>query len=299
MQAVSAERVTLRGAGVNLAADVIGPEDAPAILFMHGSGQTRQSWRAALALAGARGYRGVSIDLRGHGDSDWSPDGNYSLDVFVADLRAVMEQIGPSPIIVGASLGGMVGMLVAVDPPPPVGALVLVDIIPKVRADGAREVTAFMRSADGGFASLDEAADAIAAYLPHRPRPKDTSGLHKNLRQREDGRYYWHWDPAFMSMADNVEKKLGQPSPLDHVVGALKTPTLLIRGGRSRIVTEEDARAFLEAVPHAEYVDIDDAHHMVAGDANDAFNQATFDFIDRQVKQAAGSAACGFVSPGA
>lgn len=291
MQTVSAERVTLRGAGVDLAADVMGPEHAPTILFMHGSGQTRQSWRGALALAAARGYRGVSLDLRGHGDSDWSPDGNYSLDVFVEDLRAVMGQIGPDPIIVGASLGGMVGMLVAVAPPPPVGALVLVDITPKVKAEGAREVTEFMRSAGDGFASLDEAADAISAYLPYRPRPKDTSGLNKNLRLR-DGRYYWHWDPAFMSMADDAEKKLGKPSPLDTVAKALKTPTLLIRGGRSRIVTEEEARDFLEDAPHAEYVDIDDAHHMVAGDANDAFNQAVFDFIDRQAKlQAADSAA--------
>jgi pimeloyl-ACP methyl ester carboxylesterase len=149
--------------------------------------------------------------------------------------------------------------------------------------EGAKEVVDFMGSGLDGFASLEEAADAVAAYLPHRRRPDDTSGLARNLRLR-NGRYYWHWDPAFMRMGQDAQQRLNAPNQLDAAARALDIPTLLLRGGRSRIVTEAGAREFLELVPHAAYVDIADAHHMVAGDANDAFNDALFAFIDRQTQ---------------
>ncbi len=285
-----AENIILSGAGLNLVADVVGPADAPKILFLHGSGQARQSWRSALEMAGKRGYRAFALDLRGHGDSDWAPDGKYSLDLFADDLRRVIEQLDDVPVLVGASLGGLASMLVTASPTPVVRALVLVDITPRVEMDGAREVMAFMESAPNGYASLDEAADAVTAYLPHRKRPKNTSGLLRNLRLR-NGRYYWHWDPAFMQMGraanEMCEGGNGEDflrNPLEDAARQIKIPTLLIRGGRSRIVSDEGAREFLDMVPHAEFVDIADAHHMVAGDANDAFNEAVFHFIDRQLR---------------
>jgi pimeloyl-ACP methyl ester carboxylesterase len=145
---------------------------------------------------------------------------------------------------------------------------------------GAQEVVAFMASAPAGFASLEEAADAVAAYLPHRSRPRSTEGLRRNLRQR-GGRWYWHWDPAFMNMGRTARTQGQGASVLESAARALQLPTLLIRGGRSRIVSEQGTREFLQMVPHAEFVDIADAHHMVAGDANTAFNDAVLGFIDR------------------
>ncbi len=277
------QRLTLRGAGLDLAADAAGPADGPTILFLHGSGQTRQSWRRALAEAAARGYRGIALDLRGHGDSDWSPDGRYGLPLFADDLREVIRQLPRPPVLVGASLGGLVSILVCGEPPAPASALVLVDIAPRVEERGAKEVIAFMGSAPDGFASLEEAADAVAAYLPHRERPRDTRGLQRNLRLR-NGRWYWHWDPAFMQMGRDAGAKhrFDGPNPFEQPARSLRLPTLLLRGGRSQIVSEASVREFHEWVPHAEYVDIAGAHHMVAGDANDAFNDAVFSFIDRQ-----------------
>lgn len=277
------KQVTLPGSGLRLAADAVGASNAPTLLFLHGSGQTRQSWGRALGEAGKRGYRAISLDLRGHGDSDWAPNGQYTLDAFAADVRQAIDYIGGAPILVGASLGGIIGMLIASTPPPPLRALVLVDITPRVEMNGAKEVSAFMDSAPNGFGSLEEAADAVAAYLPHRPRPKDTSGLKRNLRLR-DGRYYWHWDPAMLQMGRN--SNFNGPNPLETAARGLKIPTLLIRGGRSRIVSEAGVREFREMVPHAEFVDICDAHHMVAGDANDAFNDAVFAFVERQTPRA-------------
>src|SRR6185436_13212703 len=100
-RAVSFEQVSIRGVDLNLAADVAGPVGAPTILFLHGSGQTRQSWSGALSQAIKLGYRAVSLDLRGHGDSDWSVDGQYTLERFAADVRHVIEQLGDEPILVG------------------------------------------------------------------------------------------------------------------------------------------------------------------------------------------------------
>lgn len=275
------EQLNFTGAGVTLAADAIGPADGPPILFLHGGGQTRHSWGKALHEAARRGYRAISLDLRGHGESGWSPDGRYELDLFVADIAAVIDQLGRPAIVVGASLGGLTGMLLAARYPERVAALVLVDIAARIEPEGSQQIHDFMGSAPDGFASLDEAADAVSAYLPHRPRPRDTSGLARNLRLR-DGRYYWHWDPAFMQLGDTANRRVSNADRLETAARALTMPVLLIKGGRSRVVTTEGAREFLALVPHADFADIADADHMVAGDANDAFNEAVFDFIDRQ-----------------
>lgn len=274
------EQASFRGAGVTLAADISGPATGAPILFLHGSGQTRQSWGKALVEGARRGFRTVALDMRGHGDSEWSPGGHYELGLFADDLHAVLEQFAAPPIVVGASLGGLAGMLTAARTPHLLRALVLVDITSRIEFDGTREVMDFMGSGLNGFASLEEVADTVAAYLPHRERPKDTRGLARNLRLR-NGRYYWHWDPAFMKMGENAQARKEAPARLEAAARALSIPTLLLRGGRSRIVSDQGAQEFLALVPHAEHVDIADAHHMIAGDANDAFNKAVYDFVER------------------
>src|SRR5262249_36765612 len=153
---------------------------------------------------------------------------------------------------------------------------------PRIEMEGTREISAFMNSARDGFASLEEAADAVAAYLPHRQRPKNTDGLSRNLRLR-NGRYYWHWDPAFLRLSAKAEERMKSPNMFEEAAVQVTIPTLLIRGGQSRVVSEAGVREFLALVPHADFVNIDDAHHMVAGDANDAFNSAVFEFLDRHV----------------
>jgi pimeloyl-ACP methyl ester carboxylesterase len=273
------ERIEFEGAGVTLVADAIGSPGGPPVLFLHGGGQTRQSWGRALQEAARRGYRAISLDMRGHGESGWSPDGVYGMDRFGDDVRRVIETLGRPPVVVGASMGGLTGLLVAATPPPPVAGLVLVDVATRLEPEGTKQIAGFMMSAPEGFASLDEAADAVSAYLPHRTRPKDTSGLMRNLRLREDGRYHWHWDPAFTRLSSDTPRP--PPTFFDDAARALKVPTLLIRGGNSRVLSLEGARAFLNLVPHAEFIDVAGADHMVAGDANDSFNKAVFAFLDQ------------------
>ncbi|MFW6092899.1 MAG: alpha/beta fold hydrolase [Pseudomonadota bacterium] len=270
--------------GLSLTADRYGDPADPPVLLWHGGGQTRHAWGTAARTLAANGRCAVTYDMRGHGDSDWSPDGRYGIDLFAADVRTVAQSFSRSPTLVGASLGGLASLVAVAESPEPIAAaLVLVDVTPRVEPDGASRIRDFMASGREGFASLEDAADAIAAFNPHRPRPKDLSGLHKNLREGEDGRWYWHWDPRFISGPAVATQPRGM---VDHArlvaaARAVTIPTLLVRGMMSEIVSEESVREFRELIPHAEVVEVQDAGHMVAGDKNDRFNEAIIGFIDR------------------
>jgi non-heme chloroperoxidase len=274
--------------GLLLAADVGGPTDGPSVVLLHGGGQTRHSWSATWRFLVDAGWHAVSLDLRGHGDSEWSPEGDYSMDAFVADVRAVVAELGSAPVLVGASLGGLASLVAVAEAPEQEAvarALVLVDVAHQVELEGRNRIGTFMTGAPDGFASLEEAADAIAAYNPHRPRPTDLSGLAKNLRQREDGRWVWHWDPRFvrgkLGSADETRSSVIDPNRLAAAVDDLRIPTLLVRGRSSDLLSEEGAQDFLRRVPHAEFADVAGAGHMVAGDRNEVFNQAILGFLDR------------------
>ncbi|MDB5420725.1 MAG: hypothetical protein JWR59_672 [Brevundimonas sp.] len=268
------------GAGVRLSADVMGEEAAIPVLFLHGGGQTRHAWKGSIEAVAKAGFYGVAADLRGHGDSDWSPVGDYSLTAFADDTRALAGQLAGSPVLVGASLGGLSSLLAAgEDPRLATRGIVLVDIAPEIEPEGAKEISDFMRSAPDGFASLEDAADAVAAYLPTRPRPKKLDGLKRNLRQGADGRWRWHWDPRLMSESGPAATR--HKARLQAAATRITAPVLLVRGGHSRVITAEGARALKTQIPHAEFVDVADADHMVAGDANDAFTAAVLDFLSR------------------
>jgi peroxiredoxin len=289
--AATTERI--EGNGLALASDVGGPSDGPPVVLFHGGGQTRHSWHHTAEALGADGWRTYNTDLRGHGESDWDGAGDYSLDAFSSDARVLARTVferDPQhrlPALVGASLGGVSSLAAIAETEDPVAsALVLVDVAPHIERTGADRIGAFMlEHMDDGFASLDAVADAIAVYNPHRPRPKNLDGLRKNLRER-DGRWYWHWDPRFISgkrSSPDETRSIVDPDRLDiaaRVISERGLPTLLVRGRQSDLLSEEGAQAFLALVPHAEFVDVADAGHMVAGDRNDLFNDAVVNFLD-------------------
>jgi pimeloyl-ACP methyl ester carboxylesterase len=267
--------------GLTLRADAYGDPQAPPVLLQHGGGQTRHAWGGTARALAQQGWLGIALDLRGHGDSEWSKERNYEFSRFGQDTVEVAEQLERPPALVGASLGGLAGLLAnAIAPNPPGSHLVLVDVTPSMNAAGVDTIKSFMSDRiDEGFASLEEAADAVARYLPHRPRPKDVSGLKKNLRLRDDGRWRWHWDPGFMRREGPANTSPIQPDALKNAALGLTVPTLLVRGHMSELVEESHAREFLDLVPHAAYVDVSGAGHMVAGDKNDAFTDAVVSFL--------------------
>lgn len=266
--------------GAQLAGEVRGDPNYPSatpVLLLHGGGQTRSAWDATAHALATLQHSVVAIDLRGHGESDWAHDGDYSIDAFAGDVMAVARSLGSPPVIVGASLGGIAAM-VAEARGGVARALILVDIAPRIEQEGVARITGFMSAYPDGFASLERAADAIARYLPHRSRPNDLSGLRRVLRAGADGRWRWHWDPRFLDIRRDSRGDHDR-ALLEAAARQLRVPTLLLRGRRSDLLSPAGVDEFLQLVPHARFVDVADAGHMVAGDSNDAFVGAMMEFI--------------------
>ena len=270
--------------GVTIAGDTWGDPQGPLVVLQHGGGQTRHAWKGTGETLGRAGYHVVAFDARGHSDSSWAGPDGYSADHMVGDLRCVVDALGGydkgrKPTLVGASMGGGTSLIAVGEAHLDAAALVLVDMAPKIEPEGTKKIHAFMSQKPDGFDSLEEVAEAIANYQPHRKRPRKLDGLAKNVRLGKDGKYHWHWDPARRSsrrMSDYRER-------LSKAADGLALPTLLVRGGLSDVLSEEGARSFLEQCPHAEYVNVKDAAHMVAGDRNDIFADSVIEFLQRNV----------------
>ncbi|MFI1255568.1 alpha/beta fold hydrolase [Streptomyces netropsis] len=266
--------------GILLTADVWGEASSPPLVLLHGGGQTRHAWDRTGPRLAELGWRAIAPDLRGHGTSEWSADGDYDLDLFAEDVRALVAELGDRPVLIGASLGGLSPLLAAGEAPrAAVRALVLVDVAHRPDPRGAHRIVEFMRRRPDGFAGVGEAAAAVSAHLPHRPRPDDPEGMRKNLRRHGD-RWVWHWDPR---MLDSFEGRMDPPGMAERLLDAARhadVPILLVRGGISDIVREDIAEQFCDRVPHARRVDVADAGHMVAGDRNEHFIDAIVPFLD-------------------
>ncbi len=267
--------------GIHLAADSWGDPKGPLVILQHGGGQTRHAWKGTGEKLASAGYHVVAFDARGHGDSDWTRDGHYSGDAMVQDLKRIVAILGkPRPVLVGASMGGGTSLLAVGEDHVDATALILVDVAPRVEPDGVKKIQEFMGQKSDGFNSLEEVAQAIGNYQPHRPRPRNLDGLVKNVRVGADGKFYWHWDPRFLGSTSDFEKRYQR---FRSCAQNLKLPTLLVRGGLSDVLTEEGVQEFLSLCPHSEFVSVEGAAHMVAGDRNDAFGSSVIEFLGRTV----------------
>jgi pimeloyl-ACP methyl ester carboxylesterase len=266
--------------GLKLVGEFSGDAKNPAVVLLHGGGQTRHAWKKTQKILAEAGFYSLAMDLRGHGESDWSEQGNYQSATFVDDLKIVLASLPAPPVVVGASLGGIVTLVCQGESDVNLTrAVVLVDIAPKVESKGTQRILAFMRGHNDGFASLEEAARAVAAYMHQRKTSGDIEGLKKNLRRRDDGRYYWHWDPALLS-----DEFLAQVDDEERLLTAAKNinvPLLLVRGMLSDVVTANIMEEFLQQVPGAQFIDVPSAGHMVAGDSNDVFSDALIQFLKK------------------
>ena len=267
--------------GLRIAGDSWGDPGGPLVLLHHGGGQTRHAWKGAGEKLGAAGYHAIAFDARGHGDSEWSPDGDYGQDGMVKDLVHVVAALGNRrAVMVGASMGGGTSLVAAGEEHVDATALVMVDVAPRLEPEGVDKIQAFMHQKPEGFDSLEEVADAIASYQPHRRRPGNLAGLVKNVRLGANGKYRWHWDPRFRPTRHDMAKRHDR---LEACARNLTLPTLLVRGGLSDVLSEDGAAEFCKLCPHAEYVNVTSAGHMVAGDRNDVFGDAVIKFLMRVV----------------
>ena len=265
---------------IKIAADVWGSNNEELVILLHGGGQTRHAWGDTGKKLAEAGYHSVALDLRGHGDSEWHADGDYSIRAYKDDLVSIINEIGKPARLVGASLGGMASLVLAGDEinSDLCTALIMVDIGIYPDPVGSDRIVSFMLSGEKGFDSLENVAKSISDYLPHRKKPKDLEGLKKNLRLKSDGRYYWHWDPRFIRRRPGSRDR--RYFDLQLKAAEKETiPTLLIRGALSDVVTMEDVDYFLSVISHAKFVEIEKAAHMIAGDRNDIFAEEAIKFL--------------------
>ncbi|WP_414649841.1 alpha/beta fold hydrolase [Dyella sp.] len=264
--------------GLPLCVETFNPSGSPSLLFAHGFGQTRGAWGSTARALAAEGCRCVTFDARGHGESGRVADGAYHMQSFVEDLAALARCQPEPPVLVGASMGGLLGMVVAGEfDPGAFRALVLVDITPRWESSGVERILAFMKAHPDGFASYDEAAEQIALYMPQRRERKTEEQLRPLLRKGDDGRLRWHWDPALLDGLVSESERY-QPQ-LFAAAAKLRLPLLLLSGGRSDVVSRDTVNEFLLLVPHARHVELKQATHMLAGDANDAFTREITGFV--------------------
>lgn len=265
--------------GLHLAVETHGAHGNPCLLFAHGFGQTRGAWGGTVAALAAQGCRCVSFDARGHGESDRLPGGAYDMQQFVDDLLGLARRQPQPPVLIGASMGGLLGLVAAGEiRPAPFRALALVDITPRWETRGVERILAFMQACPDGFASYAEAAERIAAYLPQRAGRKSEAQLKPLLRKGADGRLHWHWDPALLR-GDLIDAGASYQPRLIAAAQRVDVPVLLLSGSRSDVVSHATVDEFMQLVPHAQHVEVPGATHMLAGDANDAFTRAIAGFI--------------------
>jgi pimeloyl-ACP methyl ester carboxylesterase len=286
MKSPSLDIVSIMRRDLNLSVIVRRVDDPVGdVVLLHGGGQTQQSWGPASEILARRRWVATTFDARGHGDSGWSPTGDYSDDDRVADLHAIVASVcsGP-PVLIGASMGGVTSLLAAGEAPLFARALVLVDVVPRIEMSGVSRIRAFLNARPDGFASLDEAAEAVRQYNPNRIRPVNPAGMRKNLRQRADGRWYWHWDPAGLTSGRRVADGAAHVERLRAAAKALTIPTLLVRGTQSDVVSDEGVADLLACNPTIEVCEVPGTGHMVTGDDNTAFGEAVLGFLDRLVR---------------
>ena len=265
--------------------------DGQQVLLAHGFGQTRHSWAGTQDRLADAGFGSLAWDMRGHGASaSNSFDRIYKVSDFIGDQLAGARQLlphtagidepsKPLPVLVGASMGGLTGLLAQASHRI-FSALVLVDVTPRWEMAGMKRIHAFMSAHPDGFDSYDHAAQVIHDYLPHRRARKSDQQLAKLLRSDEHQRLRWHWDPRLLSEFVLDSEQLQEL--ISEQARKIDVPVLLISGGRSDLVSDDTVAHFLGLVPHATHVRLPDATHMLAGDDNDTFTDAVLAFLRAQ-----------------
>jgi pimeloyl-ACP methyl ester carboxylesterase len=265
--------------GVRLALDDQGPADGVPVLLLHGGGQTRESWGGVGAALAERGFHALTMDLRGHGESDWSEQDDYEPTALVADVDAVRRSLHRPIVLVGASLGGLISMLYASAHPDDVLAVALVDVVARNSRAGEDRIHDFLSAHPDGFATFEDVVAAVRAYKGHHFREQDQTRLHRNVRKRADGRLVWHWDPEFL-LRNGQSWTTGRTDLLSAAASRLPQRTLLLVGGESDVVDEDALGDFVRTTPQATVERIHGASHMVASDENDAFGAALLSWLD-------------------
>ena len=247
----------------------------PPLLFLHGFAQQAHSWDFA-ALALRHRFHCIALDLRGHGDSAWSPGGEYGLDLYVSDVKAFVNGLRLQSLAVcGLSMGGRTAYSFTGQTPGAVRALIVAEAAPESLEAGRRTVSDFTASAE--FDDFEQAVARVLAYNPRRTPDQVRGSLKNSVRQRPDGKWTWKWDPA-LRYARSLTPY--DPLPQWEALSKVRCPALFVIGAQSDMISAHTVQRMLAAVPGSRSVTIEKAGHLVAGDNPAAFNAAVLTFLE-------------------
>jgi pimeloyl-ACP methyl ester carboxylesterase len=254
-----------------------GEAQVPAIA-LHGFALNCHSWDE-VAPALLRRVRLLAFDQRGHGLSDRAARlADYSRDAMVSDIEGIVRSLElDRPVILGHSMGGMNAMSFAGRHPDRVRALVLVDVGPEIRVDGANEVLQFVRG-PYELESLDAGVAHTHRYYPYRSKEGIRRRLEVSLVETERGTLRKQYDERFRDNFGGVE-----PSQDDiwEAARAIRCPTLLVHGGASPVLSLEMAHRFADEVEKVRFTSIPGAGHSVAGDKPAEFSRVVLEFLNQ------------------
>ena len=266
------------GSGVRLHYLDWGDPARPPVLLLHGFAQSGHSFDF-VSLSLCDRLRVVALDLRGHGDSEWSPDAEYGRGAHTADVEAAIDGLGLAPVsIVGLSLGGTVGYLLASQRPDLVRSLVMVDIAPRVEPAGLRRVRGFVEGRDR-FSSLEEMVESVRRFRPGRNERQLRGSVLRNARRLEDGSWSWKYDPAMRRPEARPRIGPAEEEALWTALERLACPALVVRGADSDIVSPASVAELVRRIPDARSTEVEGAGHLVPGDNPAGFIAAIEPFL--------------------
>lgn len=286
-----------RAAGVNFSTDA-EPEDKfvdanglrfhyldwgnagkPQMLLLHGFAQQCHSWDF-VALAFTDRFHVVALDLRGHGDSDWAPDGDYSPETQQNDIKGVVNELGlKNFVLMGLSMGGRNSFTYASNNPEEVRAVVIVDAGPENQRAGTQNIRRFVQQ-DDELDSIDAFVDRVMEYNPRRDPVQLRGSLAHNLKELPNGKWTWKYDKALRG----GNRRMGQdPEMTQRLWGYLENlacPTLVVKGDQSDIMASETAEEMQRRIPNGRLATVSNAGHLVMGDNPAGFEAAVTEFLN-------------------
>jgi pimeloyl-ACP methyl ester carboxylesterase len=251
----------------------------PTILMVHGFGVSGHMFDEFADRAQDR-YHLIAIDQRGHGDSDWSPEGDYSRDAFVEDLEGFRKSLGLEEfILMGHSMGGLNAVTYVNRYPSRVKALVLVDVGPEAAKEGVDNIVRFTRGPDE--LEFDEFVEMAHRFNPRRSIENIRERMRHRLRQTDTGKWTWKFDKRFRE--SNGTLRVGSDLSNDEMwrlFRGIRVPTLLVRGSESDVLTQETAERVVSEMDRARLALVPGAGHSVPGDNPEDFTQDVLAFLD-------------------
>ncbi len=276
------------GNGVTLAADRWVPSSGTVgrgtVVLLHGDGQTRRAWAMTGQRLAQNGWTAIALDARGHGGSQWAPDGDYRINTMVADVRSVISTLSDRPVLVGSSMGGIVAMLAVMSDPALARALALVDVAQRLEPGGNRDTWAFIRSGRSGFATLGEAKDAASTF-DNQIGQRLTNGDLRRILTRRDGRWFWQWDPGFLhnesarGYGDDMTTARSQKH-IHEAAASLMAPRLIEPKHTPSSVAESIVQERHQIARTTTWIDTGDGLASVARNDNDSVSTDLVSLLD-------------------